>query len=360
MVDYKKMLSIITKVGIVVVFALLLYFVGLPIIELLAPFILAGIIAFLIEPLVTFFETKLKIRRKIASLLSLLSFLIVFGTLISLAIYKIIIELAKLSYSLPGYFKNIDINNEILYWKNFGTGIYLKVPPESALLIQDRLNKTIADISAYATQFVTSILTFMLNFIKVFPETFIFIIITIISIYFISSDREKIRNFILKQFPESWASKLSGLKNDIFFALIGFIKAQLMLITVTFIIASIGLSIIGIEYAVTLAIIIGIAELIPVVGTGSIFIPWIIVEAFSNNPSIAVWLAVIFVLGVVVRQVIEPKIIGTQIGMYPLVALISIYVGLGLFGVFGMILGPIIIILLRSLNKSGLIHMWKE
>lgn len=356
-VNYK---TIGIRTLIVIILGVILYYIALPAVALLLPFIIAGIVAQLMEPLVEFMEKKFKMKRKLASLLSLFSVLIVFGSIISLVIYKIIIELVKLSYALPDYFKGFDLNNEVRYLTNLSKKFYLSIPPEAASLLEARLNETIKAVSTYASHLVTSSLTFVLDLVKFFPTTFIFLIITILSIYFISSDREKIRNFILRQFPDHWAPKISGLKNDLFSALIGFLKAQLMLISVSMVVAFFGLTTIGVEYALTMAIIIGLAEIVPVVGTGSIFIPWIIYWAINGNIFLAVGLAVTFIAGVTIRQLIEPKILGTQIGIYPLIALISIYIGLELFGVLGMILGPITVILLKSLNKSGLVHLWKE
>lgn len=359
-VNYKRFIPIGTKLLIVTAVIAALYFVGIPIIKMLLPFIIAGIIAMLIEPLVRTMQKRLKLGRKLSSLLSLIGFLIVFGTIITLIIYKIIIELATLSNALPEYFRKININNEMKYWSNLSEGFYLGMPPEAAAIIQSRLAEAVSTISGYLSGFVSSMLSFVLDIAKVLPESFIFIIITIISTYFISSDKEKIRNFIYRQIPDSWIPKILSLKSDLLFAFIGFIKAQLILIIISITIASIGLSILGVKYAITMGILIGTAELIPVVGTGTFFVPWIIYELFTKDFNLAVGLASVFILGVVVRQLMEPKILGVQIGIYPLVALISIYVGLSLFGIFGMILGPIIVILLRNLNKSGIIRLWKE
>lgn len=344
----------------ILILGIILYFVALPAVTLILPFIIAGIVAQLMEPLVGFMERKFKMSRKLASLLSLFSVLIVFGSIISFIIYKVIIELVKLSNALPNYFKDFNLNNEVQYWTNLSKKFYLSIPPEAATLFEARLNETIKSISTYASHLVTSALTFVLDLVKFFPTSFIFLIIALISTYFISSDRIKIKNFILRQFPENWAPKISGLKNDLLSALIGFLKAQLMLISISMVIAFLGFTILGVEYTLTMAIIVGFAEIIPVVGTGSIFIPWIIYWAVNGNLYLAVGLAITFIIGVTIRQLIEPKILGTQIGIYPLVALISIYIGLELFGVLGMILGPITVILLKSLNKSGLIRLWKE
>ena len=358
--QYKKFLPIVYKILIITAITLILYFIGLPILVIMMPFIIAGIIAIFMEPLIRLLQKKFKLGRKVSSLLSLLAFLAVFGTTITLIIYKVIVELIDLSFSLPVYFKNIDINNEMIYLSSLGQKFYLSIPPDVAVVIQGKLNETITTFSGYMTGFISSILAFVLNFIKVLPESFIFIIITIISTYFISSDKEIIKEFIFRQFPSSWEPKIMSLKNDLLIAFIGFIKAQLILVAVSMIIASTGLLILNIKYAITLGIIIGIAELIPLVGTGSIFVPWIIYSFITKDIYIGVGLACIFILGVVIRQLIEPKIIGMQIGIYPLVALIAIYVGLSLFGIFGMILGPIAIILLKNLNSSGIIKLWKE
>jgi sporulation integral membrane protein YtvI len=358
--DYRVYLPIVYKILLIVLLAAGLYFIGLPLIVMLLPFIIAGFVTLLMEPIVGFFQKRLKLSRKLSSLFSLIIVLIIFGAVVSIIIYKIIIELVTLSYAVPEYFKTIDLNNESIYLADLGKRFYLSIPPDVAALIQAKVGETITTVSGYLTAFVTSTLSFILGIIAYLPEIFVFIIITIISIYFMSSDRQMIRDFIFNQIPEKWHSKITGLKNDLFYAFIGFIKAQIIIMLISIIIASIGFSIIGVDYAITLGLLVGLAELIPVVGTGIIFVPWIIYMFIIKNFFVAIGLVCTYVLGVIVRQTVEPKIVGMQIGVYPLVTLISMYIGLELFGLFGMILGPIIVILLKNLNHSGIIHLWKE
>ena len=128
----------------------------------------------------------------------------------------------------------------------------------------------------------------------------------------------------------------------------------------TFVEMSIGLIILNVNYAFLLALIVGLAEAIPVVGTGLIMIPWILWHVINGNMPLVLGLSVLYVLGILIRQIMEPKIVGTQIGLHPLVTLLSMYVGLKFFGVLGMFIGPISLIIVKNLQDSGIFKLWND
>lgn len=357
--EYKKYIPLLIKIILIGIVGTIIYFISNPLLKTLSPFIIATIFAMIIEPQVRFLQTKLKINRKSASLIALILSLIVFGSILTLAIYKIIIELIILSNAIPEFFKNIDMDNEFKYLTWLTQNFYFSIPKDTTYLLENKLNETFNSISGFITNFITAILGFVLGFIKVLPQSLIFIIITIISTYFISSDKYVIKEFVLRQISRESLDKIQNLKNDLFLALIGFVKAQIIIMLISIILALTGFTVLGIEYAFVMSLIIGLAELLPVIGTGLIFTPWIIFNLYNGNLYVGIGLIAVFLLGVITRQIIEPKIIGKQIGLYPLLTLISIYAGLEVFGVFGMILGPILFIVLKSLNKSKVIKLWK-
>jgi sporulation integral membrane protein YtvI len=207
---------------------------------------------------------------------------------------------------------------------------------------------------------LTLFLSSLLGFLSGIPSVLVFILVTIISTFFIARDKQMILGFIKAQIPSGMISKGKVLKHDLLFALLGYIKAQLILMSITFIECAIGLTIIGIDYSVLIALIASIIDAFPILGTGSVFVPMIIWHLVFGKYKIAVSLAVLYGILIFVRQLLEPKVLGTQIGLYPLVTLMSMYIGLKLFGVLGLIIGPISMIVLITLQKVDVLPKWKD
>ena len=121
----------------------------------------------------------------------------------------------------------------------------------------------------------------------------------------------------------------------------------------------IGLSIINVRYALLIAVIIGIIDALPVFGSGFIIWPWCIYNLIIGNYGMTIGLIILYVVLLITRQFLEPKIIGKQIGIHPLVTLMSIYIGIKIFGVFGFIIGPCIIIIIKSLQNENILPKWR-
>jgi sporulation integral membrane protein YtvI len=199
----------------------------------------------------------------------------------------------------------------------------------------------------------------LINTATTLPSKLVFLIITLISTFFITKDKYVIKEFIFRQLPETWGAKITTLKTDLFSALIGFLKAQLIILTITFVESFIGLSLIGVDYAFTLAIIIALVDILPVLGTGGIYVPWGIVNLALGNYGMAISLLVLYGVITVVRYMIEPKIVGKQLGIHPLATLISMFAGLKLIGVAGLILGPTTIVALKACQHAGILPKFK-
>jgi sporulation integral membrane protein YtvI len=142
-------------------------------------------------------------------------------------------------------------------------------------------------------------------------------------------------------------------------ALIGFLKAQSIILSVTFIESFIGLTFLGIDYAFTLAIIIAVFDILPVLGTGGIYVPWAVINLILGNYRLGVGLLLLYGIIVVVRYMIEPKVVGQQLGIHPLLTLMSMFAGLKLIGVAGLILGPTTVVALKAFQHAGIIPKFK-
>jgi len=319
-----------------------------------APFITAVVIAMVNEPVIRFFEKRLGLSRKIASFVSLLLTVSLLGLIATVGILKVYVELASLQYKVSDY-----INGAL----RLATGYLERITEYYESLPMDfaaALNEGLKSLAPRLQGIITAIAGTLMDALKSVPRILVFIAVTILSAYFISSDRRVIGSFLYRQLPVKWSKGLAGLKSNAFSALLGYFKALLILMLLTFIEAALGLFILGVDYALLLGLMVAVSDAIPVIGTGIVMVPWIICNIISGNLRLAFGLGMVYLLGIVMRQMLEPKIIGDRIGLHPLATLIAIYVGLELFGITGAVLGPIGIIIIKSLQKSGAIKIWND
>jgi sporulation integral membrane protein YtvI len=172
-------------------------------------------------------------------------------------------------------------------------------------------------------------------------------------VFFISRDQDIILKSFEKYLPATIYRRMTLVGSATGGALFGYLKSQLILMFIAAGIAFIGLQILGVPYAFLIAVLVGIADLLPLVGPGTIFLPWIVWEVVNGNHGFAIALLVLYAVVTVVRQVVQPKIVGDSIGLHPLETLIALFVGLRLMGVLGLILGPIIWVVFKASWNAG-------
>lgn len=177
--------------------------------------------------------------------------------------------------------------------------------------------------------------------------------------FFFTFDYQKIVNFILKQFPEKSQFMIINIKNSSINALLKLLKAYAILLSVTFIELLIGLTILKVENAFTISVIIALVDILPVLGTGSILTPWMIISLINGNINLAIGLLILYIIITVVRQILEPKVVGHQIGLYPLITLMCMFVGAQLFGIAGLFGFPIAATIIKNLHDNGIITAFK-
>ena len=322
------------------------------------PFVVGFGIAFILKPLINLLTKKLKIKRKVVAGLTVLVFYATVGALVTLLLFKLGLVMKDLFTKLPSLYVN---TIEPLIYELSAKAEEILVNLDPALLqaikqaitsIADSLGSIISSVSSGAVSFITST-------VSVVPSFFIILIFSIISSFFFAMDYEKITSFVIRQFSPKGREIVLDIKEYIVGTLFKIVKAYSILITITFIELSIGLSILRVESAISIALIIACVDILPVLGTGGIVIPWIFIELFKGNTALAIGLTIIYVVITIIRNILEPKIVGEQIGLHPLIMLICMFVGVKFFGVLGLFILPIIVIILKNLNDSGKIHIFK-
>jgi len=326
------------------------------------PFIIGFLIAFIMNPLVNFFQYTCKLPRTFAVIFSILLILSIFAGLITLLVAEIVAGAAYLADVVP---KHIDTLIE--YIENIFTAqiipFYNKIASLFNNLETGQQDTIIANIKNVGEQVGTKMGDFIQTFfqnipiiLSWFPNAASVLIFSLLATFFISKDWSR----LTLQFGKILPSRVHRSSKTVFFdlkkALLGFIKAQLTLVSITTVIILIGLLILRVDYAITIALITGIVDVIPYLGTGLVFVPWVIYELITGQTGIAIGLSVLYIIVLVQRQIMEPKILSTSIGLDPLATLIALFVGFKLLGFLGLIIGPVILVIISTLNKANVFH----
>ena len=327
----------------------------------IVPFIIAYFFASIIEPVVKFIENKLRIPRKIGTVFSILFVLGIIGSIIGFLISRLIKEIKAVYLNLEINMDTItEFFNRIIDKVN---DIFIQLPDQ----ITDLLSKGLQDFANNLQSILGKIVDWLQESIQAamyLPQILIFIIVTLLATYFMSSDKNTIIRFLVVQIPTDWLDKTKSITKNVFTALFGWMRAQLILTSITFSELLAGFLIIGIDNALLLAIIISLVDVLPVLGAGTVLIPWSIINLILGNAKLGLSTALLYVIILFVRQLIEPKVLGKQIGVHPLFTLAGMYIGLKLWKVPGMFIGPLAIVSLKyifeGILKADTFKQWVE
>ncbi|TCS80594.1 sporulation integral membrane protein YtvI [Tepidibacillus fermentans] len=315
------------------------------------PFIIALLLAIMLEPLNEWLIRNTKIKRKLAVHLTYFLFLGSIALIFYFTVTKIIIELVNFTTFVQ---KNISFIQKWFY------ELYLKIqniiqmlPPETSARINQSFMKFVDQLANL--NLLSTIWSGIYGITTAIPNLFFIVLIILISLYFFTLHLPGLKNQFYQYFKDSSRQKVQVVLNDIRNATIGFLQGQLILSTITFLVSSIGLFILGVNYALIIAFFIVIVDVLPILGTGSVLVPWAIYALTQGNTYLAIGLIVLFLVMTIVRRIVEPKILGEQIGLSALSTLISIWVGFKVLGVLGVFLGPLIIILYKAFVKAEII-----
>ena len=231
------------------------------------------------------------------------------------------------------------------------------------LNISDNVLKTIETSSKSVldtlVNFAQNLIKSSLNIISSIPTIGIYFVITLLSLYFICSDKVYMIDQLEHHLPEIWVKKIYKHLKDLAQVLGRYIKAEAILVLISFIIVLVGLYILkiaglNIKYPLLYAIGIGFIDALPIFGSGTVMVPWAIGSAFIGDIKLGICILTLWIIISVVRQIIEPKIIGNHIGIHPIFTLIAMYTGFKIIGVIGLFIGPIILIILKNIFESKL------
>lgn len=203
------------------------------------------------------------------------------------------------------------------------------------------------------------------NTAKQIPSIVVGVLISIIASCFMTTGYDGIVTFVKNQLSPEKRRTLSTVKELFFSSILKMIKSYLLIICITFAEMFVGLTVlrlIGVykgEYVATVAIIVALIDIFPVLGTGTVLIPWAIISFIMGNFGMGVGLIVLYAVITVIRQIIEPKLVAANLGLPPIVTIMCMYIGLQLFSVLGVFIMPLLVTMIKLLNDRGILHVWK-
>ena len=324
----------------------------------LFPFVVAYIVTVVLLPLVRLLNSKLKINKRILSVILVILF---YGT-IGVIVIWLLVEIAAFATdkikALPLFFQAqvrpflvnlFDEIQQLLY--NFDPEIAIDFDTTTNSILSS-LGSTVMSVSGTIvgklTDFAVSVPTFLLN-----------IVIMIVATIFLLVDYDSIGAFIKRQLADKTNELIHNIGTHLGRVLKKYIVSYSIIMLITFIEIFAGLSIIGFKHSALIAVLIAVFDILPVVGSGLVIVPWAIICFIIGDIGAGIGLFILWAVLCVVRQIMEPKIVGDSVGMHPFLTLFAMLAGNFIYGGIGILLLPITIALCQSLNSAGVIHIYK-
>lgn len=342
--DYKYWI----KQSLIVIAIVIFIFLSYKFLVFYMPFLIAYIISLLVEPLIKKLNKNTGLTRKTSSIIVLvLVFAIIIG-LISWIIFNIVSEASSLLSGL-----NQILEKSVIFITNIFNGLDFNKFQISSN-VQEIIQNSSIDILNKGINILRGFLDNVLTIITQIPKMAIYLIITILATYFITSDKFYILDRMEHHVPHKWMKNLIKHSREITSTLGMYLKAQIILILISFLIVLIGLHIfyfmgMQIKYPILMALLIMFVDALPILGSGTIMVPWGIIEIINQNNSLGFSILGLYIVTLLVRQFLEPKIVSNKIGIHPIFTLISMYTGFKFLGIIGLLIGPIILIILKNI-----------
>lgn len=338
MIDYRK--TLLNVLGLIVISVLIL--LGLFCSVFFWPFLVAIVVALILEKLVEYSVKKTKISRKIVGSIIVILFYTLLTLFMYLLISKLIKEAISIAGQLPSTFDYLNSNYKIVYNK-YVIAIN-NIPSAISEKIYEIGIEFLGNISKYITKFFNG----AIDFIMFIPNIFVYAIITLLATLFLVTDRRKFSAYLHDIFPKKIVRKVTNIFKETITSLSKYLKAQGIMMCITFVELLIAFIVLKQQYPFTLALVTATIDALPILGVGSVLIPWGIYMAITGNMRLAIGLLITYVVIIVARQLIEPRIVSSNLGVHPFVTLVTMYIGFKIFGLFGIIIGPIIMVVFKN------------
>lgn len=338
---------------VVPVLGLLLLFLAVPkLLIFFLPFVLGYFVAFLANPLVTFLQKKISLKRKHSSIFISIAVLALVIFLLYLLISRLLVGAWGFIVELPAYYDAFILAVKELFAEY--KDVLAAFSPELVETVGSLSENLNAAISELLTKLAASAPSIAGNSVKSAASIFINALIFFLSAFCFITEWENIQNFIRKHTPKAVADYITYLKQDVKNIFSSWLLAQFKIMFVVFAVLSAGFLLLSVKYALPLAALTAFLDFLPAFGVGFILWPWILFSVLKGEFFMAAALAALYLLTQAVRQILQPKIMGDTMGLPPLWTLFFLFVGFKLYGIAGMLFSVPIGMFFLSIYRYGL------
>ena len=317
----------------------------------MSPFIFGILVAWGLQRPANALSRKLHLPKRIpAQLLTIVFYCILFVAVITAGV-QIISALEHFVPQIPVFARQIipyisrSLEAIEAQLQEFDPDIVDVVDRVSRELVSS-LEKMISSISVAAVRLVSNIVTSM-------PTVILTVIVAVVSTCFAAIDFDHLLGYVKSRLPRNFQNTVSTTFTTGVDSIRKILASYITIMGLSFVELSIGFILLGVPYAVGLALLVAVIDIMPILGTGLVLIPWAIIAAVLGSYRMAIGVAALYIVMLVVRNIVEPKLVGQQMGLHPLVTLIAMFVGLQLFGLFGLFGFPIALSLYIKLTRGG-------
>jgi len=344
----RRFLRLVLYIGIFCVGIFLFFRFLLPV---LLPFLIAFLFSQLAEPAVRLLNERWRMPRAVNAALVMSALFAFLGLILVLLVSACAEELTRLTERVPELMEGLRTPMESL--QQWLLGIAERIPDGLGQAAQAWVIQLFSDTSAFLGQASDLLLSLASRTVALLPRLFLFVVTAVVASFMISAQRQGILEWVQKKIPAEWRQKGCSVGKNLKKALGGWLRAEVRMMLITFGVVSAGLFVLGAEYPLIVGAITALVDALPVLGTGTVLIPWALWVLLQGKTVCGVGLLILYGLAAMLRTTLEPRLVGRQIGLHPLLALLSMYAGFQLFGLGGMILLPIAAILARQLWVFG-------
>ena len=347
----KRCFRMILNIVIPLLGLCLVIFLGPRLLHFFMPFVVGWILALLANPLVRFLERRVKLVRRHGSMLIIIAALaIVIGLFYGagLLVYR---EMGSFLADAPEIYQSViaEIENALQNGRKLAEYFPQNLQPP-LLAFSDNLDGLFGKLVSRAAEPTVQIAG---HVAKSIPNLLVNMVIIILSSYLFLADRESIMRWLKEHLPAFVFRYIEYMKRDAKGLIGGYFLAQFRIMCVVAQILAAGFLVLGVRYGVLLAFLTAILDFLPIFGTGTVLFPWAVVKLFAGEYAYATGLILLYILTQVVRQIIQPKIVGESMGLPPLMTLFLLYLGFKLRGLTGMILAVPVGLVFINFYKYG-------
>lgn len=354
----KKISIIVNIVFYSLIFALIWVFMKY-LLPVLVPFIIAFIVAGFLQVFVRKLSKRRPDRKRSISVLLCILFYVLVAVLVAFVGVKVVDVVWNFIENIPSLYHQtlVPVFSE-LYSKlmEFLAAEDVGIVGEVGVLFQEIMNA----MENAITTFSVNAVKFVSNGISGIPGFVIKTVITVVASFFFMVDYDLVISFLKKLIPKGKEEAFYNIKNYFASTLLIYLRSYSLLFVITYVELCIGFSIMRIPYAPLIALLIAVFDILPVLGVGGILLPWAVILIFMQEIPLAIGMVILYLVITIIRNTLEPRVVGKQIGLHPLATLIALYVGLKVLGIIGMFLFPVTLAVLVNMEKEDAIHFAKK